>query len=40
MKRLNEADLDIRIHRFLDRKFEQFPELTASTIANRPKKFD
>lgn len=28
MKRLSEADLDTRIHRFLDRKFEEFPDLT------------
>ncbi len=39
MKRLNEADLDTRIHRFLDRKFEEFPELANKTnIENHSKK--
>ncbi|HSX32200.1 MAG TPA: hypothetical protein VLF43_02980 [Candidatus Saccharimonadales bacterium] len=27
MRRLNEKDLDTRIHKFLDRKLAQFPEL-------------
>lgn len=27
MKRANNAELDDRIHKFLDRKFSEFPEL-------------
>lgn len=31
MRRLNETELDARIHSFLDRKFAEFPELAFET---------
>lgn len=35
MKRLNDEELTVRIHNFLDRKLQEFPELKPSTSSVR-----
>lgn len=32
MKRLSDTELDARIHKFLDRKFSEFPELAETEV--------
>lgn len=36
MRRLNETQLDARIHSFLERKFAEFPELDSESAVAAP----
>jgi len=40
MRRLNEDELDARIHTFLDRKFATFPELEKETMPRKQRWLD